>query len=161
MNAAAEKIIAQLGLAPLPQEGGFFRQIGLSPVRLANGRFTSSEIWFLLTAEDFSALHRLQGEETWTFSKGDQVEHVQLGGGAAQVSVLGGDLGANAASTVTVPPRTWQGARLKPGSQSQGYALLRCMVRPAWDEKEFELGERAVLFREFPGAAEWIRALTR
>ena len=56
MNAEAEKIIAQLGLAPLPREGGFFRPSWVSTARLANGRAAGSAIWFLLTA-----LHRHPG----------------------------------------------------------------------------------------------------
>jgi predicted cupin superfamily sugar epimerase len=160
MNTAAEKIIAQLGLAPLPGEGGFFRQIGVSPVRLPNGRSAASEIWFLLTADDFSALHQLQAEEEWTFAEGDSVEHVQLGA-AGRVCVLGGNSSANELTRIIVPGRIWQGARIKRGRRSQGYALLRCTVRPAWDEAEFKLGERDALLREFPAKAEWIRALTR
>ena len=34
-------------------------------------------------------------------------------------------------------------------------------MAPAWDEREFELGSRADLLREFPAASVWIHGLTR
>ena len=58
-----------------------------------------------------------------------------------------------------VPAGTWQGARLCPGQR--GWALFGCTVSPAWDEREFELGKRDALLREFPAGAAAIRALTR
>ena len=163
MNAEAEKIIAQLGLAPLPREGGFFRPSWVSTARLANGRAAGSAIWFLLTADDFSALHRMPAEELWHFYAGDPVEHVTLdtAAGTARVTVLGPELLAGQQPQLTVPGGVWQGARLLPTGRQRGWALLGCTVTPAWDEREFELGSRAALLGEFPGAAGWIGALTR
>ena len=163
MNAAAEKIIAQLSLAPLPLEGGFFRQTWVSATRLASGRAAGSAIWFLLTADNFSALHRLKAEELWHFYAGDAVEHVQLNpvDGTARVNVLGADLPAQQSPQLVVPGGVWQGARLIPGVQPHGWALLGCTVTPAWDDGEFELGSRAALLRDFPSETGWIGALTR
>lgn len=163
VNAEAEDIIRQLELAPLPGEGGFFRQTWVSSTRLANGRAASSAIWFLLTTDVFSALHRIPAEELWHFHAGDPVDHVYLHptGGDVHVNVLGVELAGGQRPQLAVPGGVWQGARLKKGPQSHGWALLGCTVTPAWSEAEFELGERAALTREFPGAAQWIGALTR
>lgn len=176
MNAEAEEIITQLGLVPLPREGGYFRQNWLSPHRLANGRPAGSGIWFLLTPGNFSALHRLQAEESWCFFEGDPVEHVQLfrpaqspgpvegldpAEGLARVQVLGPDLPSNHRQELLVPGGVWQGARILACAQPRGWALMGCTMKPAWDEQEFELGRQADLAREFPGALAWIRALTR
>ena len=163
MNAEVEEVVARLGLAPLPREGGYFRQIWVSATRLANGRAAGSAIWFLLTADDFSALHRMPAEELWHFYAGDPVEHVMLdaAAGAAQVTVLGTELLAQQRPQLTVPGGVWQGARLLPAGRLRGWALLGCTVTPAWAEEEFELGLRPELLREFPGATGWIEALTR
>lgn len=163
MNAAAKEVIAQLGLVPLPREGGFFRQTWLSPARLPDGRAAASGIWFLLTPGSFSALHRLQAEELWHFHAGDPVEHVQLNAtdGAVRVTLLGSELAAQQRPSLVVPGGVWQGARLAACASLRGWALLGCTLTPAWAEQEFELGSRAALEREFPGAAEWIRVLTR
>ncbi len=163
VNAEAEEIITQLGLVPLPREGGFFRQNWLSPHRLANGRAAGSGIWFMLTPGNFSALHRLQAEESWCFFEGDPVEHVQLdpADGLARVQVLGTDLPSNHRQELLVPGGVWQGARIMDCAQPRGWALMGCTLRPAWDELEFELGHYTDLAREFPEASAWIRALTR
>jgi len=163
VNEDAEKIIAQLGLAPLPKEGGFFRQTWISATRLPNGRAAASAIWFLLTTDDFSAFHRISAEELWHFHAGDPVEHVQLNpaDGGVHVNVLGTELLGGQRPQLAVSGGIWQGARLMTGSRANGWALLGCTVTPAWSDEEFELGERAALMREFPGAAKWIGALTR
>ena len=70
MNAAARALIERLGLAPLPEEGGFFRVTW----RGAHG----SAILFLITPEEFSALHRIAQDELWHFHAGDPVEHVRI-----------------------------------------------------------------------------------
>ncbi|MBP9913574.1 MAG: cupin domain-containing protein [Opitutaceae bacterium] len=159
VNTGAEKIILELGLGPLPVEGGYYRRIWESAARLADGRPAGSLIWFLLTAENFSALHRLDAEEIWHFHRGDAVEHVQLNPqqGTMQSRVLGGV----ALAPLVVPAGVWQGARLVPEGQTDGWALLSCAMTPAWMEGGFELGRRAELEREFSAAAGLIAALTR
>ena len=163
MNAGAEKIIAELGLEPLPQDGGYFRPAWVSEARLASGRAAGSAIWFLLTPESFSAWHRLQAEELWHFYAGDPVEHalIEPVSGALRVTMLGSGVTAGQRPQLPVPGGAWQAARLKAGRTPAGWALLGCTVTPAWDEREFELGGRAELLQAFPAAAEWIRALTR
>jgi len=166
MNAEAEKIIALLGLAPLPHEGGFFRRTWTSPTTLPDGRAAGSAIYFLLTPGDFSALHRLQTDEAWFFHAGDPVEHVQLipDGRTTRVALLGSDPLAGFVPQLIVPAGVWQGARLAPPNGAQpmhDWALVSSTMAPAWDEREFELGGRAELLCEFPEAADLIRALTR
>ncbi|MCC6414479.1 MAG: cupin domain-containing protein [Opitutaceae bacterium] len=157
----AEKIIVELGLQPLPGEGGFFRQIWIAPLRPGETRSATSIIHYLMTRESFSALHRLAMRETWRFQAGDPVRLMQLGGPAGFEAVI---LGANTARgeqpQAVVPAGVWQGAHLAEGA-SRGWALLNCAVEPAWDERDFELGERAALQREFPAAADEITRLTR
>ena len=159
MNAAARELIAALRLERLPGEGGFFRQT----VRTD----TVSAILYPLTAEEFSALHRLAQDEIWHFHAGDAIEHVRLDGRAAQVTRLGAGLAAGGEPQVFVPAGVWQGARLaaardEAGSRAaHGYALVGCTVSPPWDERGFALASRGELQRDFPHAAAWIDALTR
>lgn len=167
-------MIAALELVPLPHEGGFFRQTWVSGRELATDagerQAAASAIYFLLTAQDFSALHRLGGDEVWLFHGGDPVEHVQLDPamGGARVARMGADVLGGEVPQLVVRAGTWQGARLAgwpAGGLTEevprGWALLSCIMAPAWDERAFELGERAALAAEFPAAAELVRALTR
>jgi len=42
-----------------------------------------------------------------------------------------------------------------------GWALVTCIVTPAWSDADFILGDRTTLLRDFPSARDWIVALTR
>ena len=152
-----------LGLEPLRGEGGYFRRSWTSTTHLRNGRPAGSSIWFFLTPGSFSALHRLRSEELWHFYAGDPVEHVQLDAdrGILQVTVLGPHVLAGERPQLAVPAGAWQGARLRSGGKPRGWALLGCTLTPAWEQAEFELASATKLAREFPGEAQWIRALTR
>ena len=155
---AAQQIIASLRLESLPHEGGFYRQTWCNEA--------GSAILFLITPDAFSALHRLRQTEVWHFHAGDGVEHVQLdpATGELRVTRLGCDILRGETPQWVVPGGVWQGARWAPASPSTGsagYALLGCTMAPAWDEAQFELGNRDALLGSFPAAADWIRALTR
>lgn len=159
MTAGAEKMIARLSLAPLPVEGGFYRRTWLSADLRPDGRSTGSQIWYLMTPEAFSALHRLDAPERWEFQAGDPIEHVQLDprDGTVRVQMLG----HSTRRSLVVPAGSWQGARLAACPHPSGWALLGCGMSPAWDEKGFELGRRDDLLGVFPTAARLISALTR
>lgn len=167
MNETAEEVIARLGLAPLPHEGGFFRQTWVSSKRLDGGRAVGSAIYFLLTPEGFSAFHQLRTDEVWLFHAGDPIEHVQLTRGSREMkrTCLGEDVRNGYTPQLIVPGGVWQGARLasaeSPKALRNDWSLVSCVMAPAWDEREFALGQRAELLREFPEAAEWVRSLTR
>ena len=153
---AADRLIAALELEPLPGEGGFFRQTWRSR--------SSSAIFFLLTGDDFSALHRLAQDEMWHFYAGDPVEHWQLepSSKAARRTRMGPDVLAGEHPQVLVPGGCWQGARLDPSVPGRNsFALCGCTVSPPWDESSLTLGERKELARLFPAHAGLIRELTR
>jgi predicted cupin superfamily sugar epimerase len=162
MNVEAQKIVAQLGLAPLPGEGGWFRQTWLSATALPGGRAVGSAIYFLVTPGDFSALHRLKTDEIWLHHAGDPLEHVMLLAGVVEASLsrLGPDVLGGEVPQLIVPGGVWQGARLAAGA-SRGWALVSCTMAPAWDETECELGVREALLRELPSATTQIHSLTR
>ena len=134
-----------------------------------SGSFAASTSWNHFSnwrngsrARSFSALHRLRMDEVWMFGAGDPAELVQIDARskACRSCILGPEVADGHRAQVVVPAGTWQGARLAPGG-SRGWALFSCLVSPAWDETDFELGEREALVREYPAHAGTIRALTR
>ncbi len=152
-----QSIIARLELAPLPNEGGWFRQYHLSPERDERGRPRSSAIHFLISPEGFSALHRLRTPETWTFRDGAAVEMLLLlPDGSGQTVKLGLSPARGEIPSVTVAGGVWQGART-----CGAWSLVDCRMEPAWDETEFELGSRDELLAQYPAWAEHIRTVTR
>jgi predicted cupin superfamily sugar epimerase len=163
----AQAIIARLGLAPHPKEGGWFRetyragQAFAAPAlaaRYGGERSVATAIYYLLTPSTFSALHRLASDEIFHFYAGDPVEQLHLyPDGRATVVTIGADLAAGMRPQVVVPRGVWQGARLVAGGR---YALLGCTVAPGFDYADYEAGERAALAPAYPGFASWIAALT-
>jgi predicted cupin superfamily sugar epimerase len=163
-----EALKKTLGLIPLPQEGGFYAESYRCGERLVpaclSGRYRgeralATAIYFLLTRETFSALHRLASDEIYHFYMGDPVEMLQLDeGGAGRVVMLGTDWERGMRPQAIVPRRTWQGSRLVPGGS---FALVGATVFPGFEFADFELGRREPLLASHPQYASLIRQLTR
>lgn len=161
----AAALIAHLQLAPLPGEGGFYRETyrtirspGTSPGTSPCERAAGTAILYLLTADTVSRFHRLKQDEVWHFYQGDAVELVLLqNDGTHEVIPLGIELMQGECCQAVVPARTWQGARVKPGGR---WALLGCTVAPGFEFSDWELAEVATLLASHPAAHEWIARLT-
>ncbi len=157
-----------LGLEPLPEEGGFFRETYRAGLHLsgeclggayAQGRSAGTAIYYLLTPDSFSAMHRLRSDEVFHFYLGDTVEMLLLHpGGDVAALEIGTDLRAGQRPQVVVPAGTWQGAALSLGGR---FALLGTTVTPAFEFDDFELGRRSELLERYPDAADAIERLTR
>ena len=165
MNTEAAQLISKLGLAPLPREGGFFATTWTSPQKGTGDRPTGSSILFLITEKEFSALHRLRTDELWHFHGGDPAELALLDPvtGSFLSMSLGPDVAGPHVPFAVAPAGVWQGARIRPGAgaEGRGWTLFGCTLSPAWDEREFELGDREALSSRFPAHGAVIRALTR
>jgi predicted cupin superfamily sugar epimerase len=161
----AEDIIRHLGLTPHPKEGGFFRETYRStealtalPSRYVGPRAHSTAIYYLLTPNTYSALHRLQTDEIFHFYLGDPVRMLQLDSqGQGRTLVLGPDLINGQQLQVVVPRGIWQGSFLEPGGS---FALLGCTVAPGFEYADYESGDRQSLTAHYPAFADLIRRLT-
>lgn len=167
----AEQLISLLNLAPLPVEGGYFRQTYLStdivspaslPPRYDETKAFSSLIYFLLHDENFSCMHRLPTDEVYHFYLGDPVEMLLLyPGGKSEIVILGSGIAAGQRVQFVAPRGVWQGSHLLAADRHGKFALGGTTMAPAYTDADFELGKREDLIREFPDRADLIRALTR
>jgi uncharacterized protein len=163
-----EQIKSLLKLEPLPNEGGFYAETYRSsqvmpkeclPAGYSGGRSMATEIYFLLTAESFSAMHRLRGDETYHFYLGDPVEMLQLKpDGSGEAILLGPRIESGMRVQHTVPGGCWQGSRVAPGGK---FALLGTTMAPGFDPADFELGNREKLSAAYPPYAALIALLCR
>ena len=162
----AKKIIEILGLEPLDQEGGFFRQVYKSQGRIPRSALPfhrsdhayATSIYYLVTPESFSKLHRLPQDEIFHFYMGDPVEMLQLEKGKPAVHVtIGTDLAQGQRPQVVAPGNVWQGTRLLPGGK---WALLGCTVSPGFEFEDFEIKTREQLRELFPEYAELVDKFT-
>lgn len=162
-----ERLIELLRLVPLPVEGGYFRQTYHAdqlvsrtalPDRYTHDKAVASAIYYLLHDDHVSVLHRLLTDEVYHFYLGDPVEMLLLyPDGSHAVQILGPDLEAGHSVQFVAPAGVWQGSRVVDGGR---YALLGTTMAPAFDQSDFELGDRAVLIGMYPEAATLITALT-
>jgi len=164
----ADKIIALLNLKPHPEEGGYFVETYRSsetisekalPSRYKGVRSFGTAIYYLLTPETFSTMHRLQSDEIFHFYLGAPVEMLQLWpDGSGRILILGTDIMNGMKPQVVIPKGVWQGARLfKDGK----FALLGTTVSPGFDFSDYEFGHRDELVKSYPKFRELIIALTR
>jgi predicted cupin superfamily sugar epimerase len=164
----AQQIIDRLHLVPLTIEGGYFREtyrstltlpVGALPATYGGDRHVSTAIYYLLTPDTFSAIHRVKSDEVFHFYAGDAVEMLQLWpDGSGKTLFIGNDLAAGHAPQVVVPADVWQGCRLAPGGR---WALMGCTVAPGFEYADYQAGKREELTAAYPRFAELIAALTR
>lgn len=161
----AEELIKHLNLTPHPKEGGFFREMYRGaeshvtlPSRYQGPRSASTAIYYLLTPNTYSALHRLQTDEIFHFYLGDPICMLQLApDGTGRTIVLGPDVLAGQQLQVVVPRGIWQGSFLEPGG---AFALLGCTVAPGFEYADYESGDRQALLGQYPAFAQVIERLT-
>ena len=166
MALTADEIIRLLHLKPLAGEGGFFAETYRSgrllppsalPFPSGESRHLCTAIYYMLTPETNSRLHRLKGDEIYHYYLGDPVELLMLPpDGPGEVHLLGTDLAAGQRPQAVVPGGVWQGSRLRPGGR---VALLGTTMAPGFDFADWEAGDGAALASAFPDHADLIRAL--
>jgi predicted cupin superfamily sugar epimerase len=165
-----DELIRLLHLQPLPREGGWYRETYRSSLQLPadvlapryrDARAAGTAIYYLLTPDTFSALHRLPTDEVFHFYIGDPVEMLQLGPApkdGGRILTLGSDILAGQQVQTVVPAGVWQGSMLRPGS---AFALMGTTMAPGFDFADYEAADRDALIAAFPDFGERITRLTR
>jgi predicted cupin superfamily sugar epimerase len=164
-SPTADQIIKLLGMRPLPVEGGYYAEThrsGEFPASvIANThpgpRPHGTAIYYLLTPDTLSAMHRLPGPEIYHHYLGDPVELLVLSpDGSGRPTILGDDLLAGQRPQFVVPGGAWQGSILLPGDH--GFALMGTTMSPGFDFSDNEPGDRAALTAAYPAFADAIAA---
>jgi predicted cupin superfamily sugar epimerase len=164
----AEELIRLLHLEPLPREGGWYRETYRSSLQLPAdvlgpyyraSRSAGTAIYYLLTPDTFSALHRLPTEEVFHFYLGDPVEMLQLGPNpdeGGRIVTLGPEIFAGQQVQTMVPAGVWQGSVLRAGG---AFALMGTTMAPGFDFADYEAADRRAMLAAYPDFAERINRL--
>ncbi len=164
----AEKLIKMLDMKPLPKEGGYYCETYRSahvipgsslPEQYESERALSTAIYYLLTPDTQSLLHRLPTDEIFHFYLGDPVLMLQLyPDGTVKTILLGQDIDdAGHFVQVIVPKGVWQGSYLLEGGR---FALMGTTMSPGFDFADNEIGDRETLIGLYPSRQDVIRRLT-
>ena len=143
----AEEVIRRLGLVPLPGEGGFFRETYRSDVSIAGSslpvryqstdRASATAIYYLLTPDTYSALHRLKSDEIYFFHAGDPIAiSLITADGVHSRTILSNRLDEGDQCQLVVPAGTWQGSRVITGGT---WGLVGTAVSPGFEFSDCEL----------------------
>lgn len=164
----ADDLRTALGLKPLPVEGGYFAESYRAPIALpeavlpegySGSRSLATAIYYLLTPDTFSAMHRLRSDEVYHFYLGDPVEQLRIfPDGRTETIRLGTRILEGMWPQAAVPGGVWQGSRLVPGGK---YALMGTTMAPGFDPADYEHGDRDQLIAAYPESHDLIVALTR
>lgn len=159
--------ITHLQLLPHP-EGGYYRQTYRSPENIARAalpaRFTgdrafATAIYFLLTGDQFSALHRIAADELWHFYTGSSLTlHLLAPSGDYTPIHLGPDGDKGEVFQAVAPAGCYFGATV---DDPDSFTLVGCTVAPGFDFADFELPTRSEMLARFPQHGSLILRLTR
>lgn len=163
----AQGVIAQLGLQPLPGEGGYFRETYRATATVADtvlprafhqqgDRQLATAIYYFLTIDTYSALHRLRADEMYHFYAGDPVALLTMdGSGNCAEVLLGSNFLVGHTPQFLVNAGHWQGSRLAPDGR---WALMGTTVAPGFTFADCELATPKILL-EYPQHAPRLRSL--
>ena len=145
----AEEISDILGLEPLALEGGMWAQT----LKDKN----STAIYYLLSKNNFSAMHKLEATEIYHYYAGAPAQMLLLNSaGKTEELVLGLDLDSGQRPQVIVEPGVWQ------GSKTTGeWTLLGTTMAPPYSQEMFQLADREELLKGWPDSRQKIYELTR
>lgn len=161
------KLIQSLELIHHP-EGGFYKETYRSEGNISKDvlsaeysgdRSYSTGIYFMLTADTFSAFHKINQDEMWHFYDGAPIElHTITEDGTYSCVHIGRDIEKGEHLQYVVPGGVWFASRVKDNAE---YALLGCTVAPGFDFADFVLPNTAEMTKMFPQHARIIEELTR
>ena len=167
IKLSAQEVIDTLKLQPHPEEGGYFiethrsgeiSEVGTLPERYNSDRCHSTAIYYLLTPQTCSHMHKLETDEIFHFYAGEPCEMLQLHqDGTSEIVLLGNDLAAGQRPQVIVPRGSWQGMHLLPGGT---FALMGCTVAPGFEFADYTHATRKELLAQYPEHEERITRLT-
>lgn len=167
MNKDYKYWVEKLEMLPHP-EGGFYKETyrsnGTIPKNTLGGIFKGDRnictaIYFLLTAENFSAFHKIASDEIWHFYAGDGLDiSVIHPNGEYECIHLGNGENEDQVFQAVVPAESWFASE---PSNKKGWALVGCTVAPGFDFQDFEMAKRANLIQDYPQYKGHIERLTR
>lgn len=160
--------IEKLAMQPLPEEGGYYKEIYRStekilyhglPQKYDGDRCTVTNIYYLLPSDEFSAFHVLKSDEAWYFFDGSPLSvHVINCKNEYKIWKMGPDFDGGEIYQLIFPAGCYFGATV---DQKDSYALIGCSVAPGFEFQDFATPSCAALLKKFPRHKEIITRLTR
>ncbi|GAA0087037.1 cupin domain-containing protein [Clostridium sp. CTA-7] len=139
-------------------EGGYFKESFLSNDEVRKDKKLWSSIYFLLKTGEVSNFHRLKSDEVWYYHDGEALTIYMI---SPEGELIAKQLGINIENGEVPQVLVPKGYIFGSAMNNDGFALVGCMVAPAFEFDDFELFEREELLKLYPEHKETILKLTR
>ena len=143
-------------------EGGFYRQIYASKKQCQEhgNRNLATCIFYLLDGNDFSAFHKINGDEIWHFLIGSSLTIYIFNEKDSKLKIvkLGKDLDKGENLQVIINEGNWFAAEV---NDKSAFTLVGCTVIPGFEFKNFKLAEKKSLLLKFPSYKRIIEKLAK
>ena len=139
-------------------EGGYFKESFISQDELNKDKKLWSSIYFLLRTGEVSNFHRLKSDELWYYHDGEALTIYMI---TPEGELITKSLGKNIEKGESPQVLVEKGCIFGSAMNNDGYALVGCMVSPAFQYDEFELFKRESLLELYPKYKDIIIKLTR
>ena len=158
----AKKIIQRLHLSK-HVEGGYYQRTYQSDVQIHlpyGNRPINTAIYYLLESDDFSAWHRLKGDEIFHYYAGSDLIIHQIDRQGVFSSTCVGSILTNDAtrSQFMISAGNWFAAEV---ALPNSFTLVGCTVSPGFTYEDLEIADRNELLAQYPQYAVMIRKFTR
>ncbi len=154
---SAQYYIEKLDMTP-HVEGGYFKESVISKDFFRENKELFSSIYFLLETGEVSHFHRLTSDEMWYYHDGQALTiYMITPEGELITKQLGLDVEKGEVPQILVPKGYIFGSCMN----NDGFALVGCMVTPAFTFDDFELFKRDELLNMYPNLEDIIKKLTR
>ena len=157
MNTA-DIIEQQLGLKPVPDEGGSFVRTYTGANLPGSGSPAATSILYLLRGMEISRWHKLRCDELWNYHSGSSARQLLLfPDGTWSERTIGPDVRRGEMAQCLVPAGVWQSTVLTDQS-ADSWGLFGSVCVPGFEYDRYTGGSARDLMKQYPEAAERIRA---
>lgn len=137
-------------------EGGFYKQIYASKKQCQEheNRNLATCIFYLLEGNDFSAFHKINGDEIWHFFIGSSLTIYIINENDSKLKIvkLGKDLDKGENLQLIINEGNWFAAEV---NDKSSFTLVGCTVIPGFEFKNFKLAKKKSLLLKFP-SYKWV-----
>ena len=137
-------------------EGGFYKQIYASKKTCQEhgNRSLATCIFYLLEGNDFSAFHKINGDEIWHFFIGSSLTIYIFNENDSKLKIvkLGKDLDKGENLQLIINEGNWFAAEV---NDKSSFTLVGCTVIPGFEFKNFKLAKKKLLLLKFP-SYKWV-----
>ena len=153
-----DKIMRQLGMEPVPDEGGSFVRIHTGAPLPGTKSPSVTSILYLLRGTECSRWHKLGCDELWNYHAGETARQLLLyPDGTWSERTVGPNVMRGEMPQGIVPAGTWQSTVLTRRT-ADSWGLFGTVCVPGFEYDRYTGGSARDLMKQYPEAAERIRA---